>query len=57
MKTNKTLILSSALVMLLAAAAALLSQGSAAVFDTCVLVLTQAFASLHYGLMRWAYRW
>ena len=57
MNTNKTAILISIAAMIVFGLAACLGRSNAAIFDSCVLLLTCAFASLYYSVMRRVYQW
>ena len=57
MNTNKTAILISIAAIIAFGLAACLGHSKAAIFDSCVLLLTCAFASLYYSVMRRLYQW
>ena len=57
MRNNNTAIIISIVAMIVCGLAAYLGQGSAALFDTCVLLLTCAFGTLFYSLLHRAYQW
>lgn len=57
MNTNKTAIIISIVAMIVFGLAACLGHSNAAIFDSCVLLLTCAFASLYYSVMRRVYQW
>ena len=57
MKTNKTVILISAIAMIITAFAAYFCRDNAIVFDSCVLLLSLAFTSFYYSLLRRVYKW
>ena len=57
MNTNKTAILISIAAIIVFGLAACLGHSNAAIFDSCVLLLTCAFASLYYSVLRRVYRW
>ncbi len=57
MNTNKTAILISIAAIIVFGLAACLGHSNAAIFDSCVLLLTCSFASLYYSVLRRVYRW
>lgn len=57
MNTNKTAILISIAAIIVFGLAACLGRSNAAIFDSCVLLLTCAFGTLFYSVMRRVYQW
>lgn len=57
MKTNKIVIIISAIAMIITAFAAYFCRDNAIVFDSCVLLLSLAFTSFYYSLLRRVYKW
>jgi hypothetical protein len=57
MNTNKTAILISISAIIVFGLAACLGHSNAAIFDSCVLLLTCALGTLFYSVMRRVYQW